>query len=152
MSYFDNKDRGRATDPMTSVDRSPAYAPNWQLNRVVSAQDSGPYTDEKLGINCNDYEHVRFSVVPYDYDPTINSSAAPGGSANPNIEVRIWSEGAGQFLKFDTAITKTGLGAGIAYMVDVPNAYGAVLFVEVTNALGGIAAIYSQGYGLNHAL
>lgn len=152
MGYYDDRDGRRKSDPMRSADRAPAHAPDWQLHRVVKAQDSSPYTDKKLGLNCGHYEKVRISVVPYDKDPIQDPTAAPGGTQNPNVEVLVWSESAQQFLSFDTAITKTGAGAGVAYMLDVDNVHGALIMIAVTNAIAGVVAISSQGYGLNQTL
>ena len=146
MGYYDPKDGRRTSNPMTSINSSPAQAPDWQLCRVVDAQDA-TFDEKKMGVNCGTYQRVRFSVVPYDKDPTIDDTAVPGGTANPDIEVLIWSESAGAFLSFDDPIIKSGAGAGTAYMVDVENANGAILLLAITNALSGdIAAISVQGH------
>jgi hypothetical protein len=151
MGYFDPRDGRRKSDPLRSLDRAPAYAPDWQLHRVTNAQDT-VFTEKKHGVNCGHYKSVRFAIVPYDNDPTRVPGATPGGSANPNVEVMIWSESAGEFLSFPTALTGTGVGAGDPYMVDVENANGAILFVAVTAAPGGVVAISAQGYEIDHTL
>lgn len=151
MGYYDDRDGRRKSDPLRSINSSPTLAPDWQLYRVVSAQDS-VFTEKKYGINCGHYKKVRFSVVPFDDDPVQNPDAAPGGSANPSIEVMIWSDSAGEFLAFPTPLTKTGAGAGVAYIVDVENAYGSILFVAITAAPGGVVAISAQGYSIDHTL
>lgn len=151
MSYFDPKDGRRKSNPMNSLDIGPACAPDWQLNRVVSAQDT-VFNVRNHGVNMGHYQTARFSIVPYDKDPTKDPTALPGGSANPNVEVMIWSESAGEFLSFPTAITKTGTGAGNAYIVDVENAKGSILLLAITNAPGGIVAVSVQGYDMNHML
>lgn len=142
------RDGRRKSDPLKSINGSPAHAPEWQLHRVVSAQDADFATRAK-GCNCSQYGRVRFSVVPYDADPTIADAAAPGGNANPNIEIRVWSEGAGAFVAMDTPKTKAGAGAGLAYTVEVDNADGAILMIAQTNGVAGISAIYVQGFDLD---
>jgi len=151
MGYYDDRDGRRKSDPLKSINTSPANSPDWHLCRVVSAQDS-VFDNQKLGINCDNYKKVRFSVVPYDNDPTEVPSAAPGGTQNPDTEIMIWAAGAQKFLSFDTAITKTGVGAGTAYIVDVDNANGSILLPAITNAISGVVAIFAQGYGLDHTL
>lgn len=151
MGYFDYVGGGRRSDPLKSKDAAPALAPDWQLNRVVSAQDVAPFTGQRAskGLNASHYEAIRFMVVPMDADPTINPSAAPGGAANPNVEVMVWSEQANTFVSLPTPITATGGGAGVAYMVDVPDANGSIIACMVTNAPGGVVAISAQGYDRN---
>ena len=39
MGYFDPRDGRRKSDPLKTLDGAPAAAPDWQLTRVVSAQD-----------------------------------------------------------------------------------------------------------------
>lgn len=147
MSYFDPADGRRRSDPLKSIDLAPAKAPDWQLNRVVATQDL-TFTDRNQGVNASQYKSLRFAIVPMDLDPTRDDAAVPGGGENPNVEARIWSEQAGAFIPFPTPITKTGAGAGTAYMLDVPNADGAIIGVFVTNAFAGseFVAISSQGY------
>lgn len=151
MGYFDPKDGRRRSDPLMSLDRAPACAPDWQLNRVVAAQDT-VFNVRNHGVNMGHYRAVRFSVVPYDKDPTKDPTALPGGSANPNVEVMIWSESAGKFLSLDNPITRSGAGAGVAYIVDVENANGSILLLSMTASPGGIVAISSQAYEMDHTL
>lgn len=148
MGYFDYEGGGRRSDPLKSLDTAPQRAPDWQLNRVVSAQDT-VFNKRTDGVNASHFDAVRFSVTPMTADPTKNPAAAPGGAANPTVEVRVWSEQAKAFVSFPTPLTKTGLGAGIPYIVDVPEANGSIVACFVTNALGGIAAIAAQGYDKN---
>lgn len=151
MGYFDIRDGRRKSDPLTTLDGAPAAAPDWQLTRVVSAQDAD-FATRAHGVNCGNYERVRFAVVPHQTDPRLGNGPGNGGTANPNVEVFVWSESAQLFVSFDTPITKSGVGAGDAYMVDVPNANGSILFLAVTNALAAIVAVSVQGYGLDHTL
>lgn len=153
MGYFDPRDGRRKSNPMASLDRAPAHAPDWQLYRMVGAQDVAPHADIRKGLNCGHYRAVRLSIVPYDKNPLLDPTAVPGGLANPNVEVFVWSESAQEFLSFDTPITAIGAGAGNAYMVDVENANGSMLFVALTNVIaGGFVAMSVQGYEIDHTL
>lgn len=153
MGYFDPKDGRRRSDPLMSLDRAPACAPDWQLYRMILAQDVAPHTDIRKGLNCGHYMKVRLAIVPWDKNPLVDPTAVRGGVANPNIEVFVWSEGAQRFLSFDTAITATGSGAGVAYTVDVENANGAILFVALTNVIAsGAIAVSAQAYEMDHTL
>lgn len=151
MSYFDGVDGRRRSDPLKSLDIAPAQAPDWQLNRVVTAQDGAPeHAVRQNGVNASHYDEIRFAVTPMDADPTSNPAAAPGGTANPTVEVRVWSEQAQSFVPFPTALTKTGLGAGTPYVIDVPAANGSIVGCFVTNdPAGEVVAIAAQGYDKN---
>lgn len=144
--YYDIARVGRRlSDPLTTLGSSPAQAPGWQLNRVVSAQDT-TFVARSASVNCHGYTSVRFAITPMTADPRTDPAAVPGGSATVAAEVRIWSEPAKAFVPLPTPITHTAGGAGVAYVVDVPNANGAILGCFVTNALGGICTIASQGF------
>lgn len=139
------KDGRRRSDPMRSLNTSPAGAPDWQLSRVASTQDT-VFNKRSSGVNAGGFSTVRFSITPMTADPTTDPAAVPGGTQNPNTEVRVWNEGAGAFVPMATPITKTGLGAGAAYVIDVPNANGSVVACFVTNAITGPVAIAAQGF------
>ncbi len=139
------KDGRRRSDPLRTLDTSPAKAPDWQLSRVVAAQDT-VFTKRQDGVNASEFSTVRFSVTPMTADPTSNSGAVPGGAANPATEIRVWSAQANAFVPMSTPITHTGAGAGVPYVIDAPNANGSILACFVTNALGGTAAIAAQGF------
>lgn len=149
MGYFDYVGGGRRSDPLKSLDISVPQSPDWQLSRVVTAQDS-LFTKKSDGVNTSHFDSVRFAVTPMDANPVKTPSAAPGGTANPNVEVRVWSEQAKAFVPFPTALTKTGLGAGSPYIIDVPEANGSIVACFVTNdPLGQFVAISVQGYDKN---
>lgn len=146
--FFDQpgRDGRRKSDPLKSLDGAPARAPDWQLNRVITTQDI-TFVKRQDGVNCGQYKTIRFNVVPFAADP--RTGGAPGGTANPNVEARVWSEAAGAFVPFDTAITKSGAGAGVAYMVDVSNANGSIVGLFVVNALAAVVAVYVQGHDID---
>lgn len=143
--YFNDVDGRRQSDPLKTTSTSPAKAPGWQLVRVVTVQDSS-FIARGAGVNAAGYSSVRFAVTPMTADPTTDPSAAPGGTQNPSTEVRVWSELAKAFVPLPTPITKTGGGAGVPYVVDVPNANGSILGCFVTSALSGVVAIAAQGF------
>lgn len=140
-----DKDGRRRSDPLKTLDTSPAKAPDWQLSRVVSAIDAD-FTKRSSGVNAGGFSSVRFSVTPMTADPTSDDDALPGGTQNPNTEVRVWSEIAKAFVAMPTPITHTGAGAGVPYVIDVPNANGSILACFVTSALAGVVAIAAQGF------
>lgn len=141
------KDGRRRSHPLRNLGSSPAKAPDWQLSRVrgSGAADS-VFTKRADGVNAGGYSSVRFAVTPMTADPTRDPAAVPGGTQNPNVEVRIWSEQAQAFVPMSTPITHTGAGAGAPYVVDVPNAEGSILACFVTSALTGVVAIAAQGF------
>lgn len=147
MSYFDTTegDGRRRSDPLKELDTAPAKAPDWQLNRVVSAQDT-TFVKRTEGVNAGGYSSVRFAVTPMTADPTRNPAAVPGGTQNPTTEIRVWSAEASAFVPMSTPITHAGAGAGAAYVVDVPNANGSILGCFITSALTGVVAISAQGF------
>lgn len=138
-------DGRRRSDPLRNPGSSPAKAPDWQLSRVRSAQDT-VFTKRADGVNAGGYSSVRFAVTPMTADPTRDPAAIPGGTQNPNTEIRVWSEQAQAFVPMSTPITHTGAGAGTPYVVDVPNAEGSILACFVTSALTGVVAIAAQGF------
>lgn len=146
--YFGIRDGRRKSDPLRSKNTSPAKAPDWQLSRVLPASQAAEtvFTKRADGVSAGEFQVVRFAVTPMTADPSKDASAVKGGSGNPNVEVRVWSEQAAAFVPMATALTKTGLGAGAAYVVDVANAYGSILACFVTNSPGGVVAISAQGF------
>lgn len=121
--------------------RSPEIAPKYSLYRdLIKTVDSGPYTEEKHGVNMADYAFANIQVL------------AGHAADNPNIQVLYWSEELGQFIPDNTALSFTGIGAGKPYEVSVKT-YGRIIFVEVTGTINGASAgikILVSGYGLNH--
>lgn len=149
QAYFHSNaivnDGRRRSDPLKSLDTAPAKAPDWQLSRVVSAQDT-VFTKRQDGVNAGGFSAVRFSVTPMTADPTRNSSAVLGGTQNPTTEIRVWSTQAKAFVPMSTPITHTGAGAGVPYVIDVPNANGSIVACFVTSAITGVVAIAAQGF------
>jgi len=149
MGFYDYVGGGRRSGPLRSLDIAPQRAPDWALNRVVS---TGPdvFTKRQDGVNGSHFDSIRFSVTPMTADPTKDPAAVAGGAANPSVEVRVWSEQAQAYVPFPTALTKTGLGAGVPYVVDVPDANGSIVACFVTNdPAGEFVAIAAQGYDKN---
>jgi len=147
MSYYN--DPTRAYIGLTTRGSSPAQAPEWQLSRVVTEQDAA-FDERTAGVNCSGYRHVRFAVTPMQSDPTTDPDAEAGGTDNPDIEIRMWSPYAKAFVPWPgEALTITGAGAGEGYIVDVPNANGAIIGCFVTNAVSGVVAIAVQGFNYN---
>lgn len=143
--YFDDVDGRRRSDPLASLNSSPAKAPDWQLSRVVTAQDA-VFTKRSDGVNAGGYSEIRFSVTPMTADPRTDPVAVTGGTGNPATEVRIWSEQAQAFVPLPTPITHAAGGAGVPYVIDVPNANGSILACFVTSAIAGVVAIAAQGF------
>ena len=147
MAYYGN--RGSiARDPDRVLSATPATAPDWALQRVVTAQDTD-FTQRSHGVAMSEYESLRFAITPMTADPLTDEEAEPGGTVAPAIEIRIWSEPAKQFVPMHTPITHEGAGAGAPYVVDVPNAKGATIGCFVTNAIDGVVTIAAQGYKLS---
>lgn len=147
MSYYGNRN-SIARNPDRELSATPAAAPGWALQRVVRAQDAD-FKRVGHGVVMSEYEKLRFAVTPMTEDPTTDESAEPGGSVNPSIEIRIWSEPAKQFVPMHDPITRAGAGAGVPFVVDVPNANGATIGCFVTNAISGFVTIAAQGYKLS---
>jgi len=121
---------------MADTKRSPDLAPEYALHRVVKADDSAAPTDKKLGMNMHSHEFANIQVVP------------SGASSNPAVEVLIWSENAGKFIKQNTALSKTGLGAGIPYEFSF-SCYGRIFFAMVTGITGGESvSVLVSGFGV----
>lgn len=148
MSYFDNVDGRRQSNPLTTTDTAPAKAPDWQLSRVASAQDT-VFNKRSEGVNAGGYQMVRFSVTPMTADPRTDLDAVAGGAGNPATEIRVWSAQAKAFVAMSTPITHTGAGAGVPYVIDVPNANGSIVACFVTSALSAVVAIAAQGFSEN---
>jgi hypothetical protein len=133
-------------DPLKTINSSPARAPDWQLSRVVSQQDAN-FAARGYGVNAGGFNAIRVAVTPMTFDPTLDPTAVPGGTANPSVEVRLWSEQAQAFIPMPAPVTRSGAGVGTPYVFDVPNANGSILGVFVTNNIGGhFVAISVQGY------
>jgi hypothetical protein len=146
MTYYNDIRRGlRRTDALTTLSTSPAKAPDWQLNRVVSAEDTD-FTKRSDGANASGCASVRFAVTPMTADPTSDSEAEPGGSGDPDVSIYVWSEQAKTFVALPIPITATGAGAGVPYVIDVPTANGSIVACFVTNDPGGVVAIAAQGF------
>lgn len=146
-AYYEHRN-SIARNPDRELSATPAAAPGWSLQRVVTAQDAD-FERVGLGVVTSEYEKLRFAITPMTADPTVNESAEPGGTVNPSIEIRIWSEPAKQFVPMHTPITRAGAGAGVPYVVDVPNANGATIGCFVTNAISGVVTIAAQGFKLS---
>ena len=144
------RDGRRRSDPLKSVDKSPAVAPDWQLYRIVGSPDPTVVTNEGLALNAGHYNRLRVMVEPYT-NRTLTSQA--GVASNPNVEIQYWSENAKEFVSPNPVIQKTGLGVGLGYTFDV-EVHGGKLLVKLTNATNGseVIAIYTQGYELDHSL
>lgn len=115
-------------------------APDYGLHRkkLVTA-DTGTITNKKRGINCGSYRFANIQVVPYT------------GTPNPTVEVLFWSEKASKFIHANTALSKTGIGAGVPYEFTV-ECNGRLMFVFVTGTLTGGVDVYVSGYGMDHTL
>jgi len=147
MSYYGNRN-SIARNPDRELSATPAAAPDWALNRVVTAQDAD-FARRGHGVAISEYEKLRFAVTPMTANPMTDESAEPGGAGNPSIEIMIWSEPAKRFVPMHTPITRAGAGAGVPFVVDVPNANGATIGCFVTNAISGVVTIASQGFKLS---
>jgi hypothetical protein len=143
--FFSNLDGRRRSDPRTTLDVSPAKAPDWQLSRVVSAADAA-YTKRTEGVNAGGFTGVRFSVVPMTADPRTSPAAVVGGLANPATEIRVWSDESRTFVPMSTPIAHTAAGVGVPHVIDVPNANGSIVACFVTSTPAGVVAISAQGY------
>lgn len=149
MGYFDYVGGGRRSDPLRSLDIAPQRAPDWALNRVVTAQDVAPHSLRSKGVNGSHFDSLRFAVTPMTADPTKDPAAVAGGAGNPAVEIMVWSEQAQLFLPFPSPLTHAAGGAGVPYIVEVPEANGSIVACLVTSAPGGVVAISVQGYDKN---
>lgn len=114
--------------------------------RVVKANDGASvFQNVYNGVNCQDYDFLRLFVVPYTANPTANDAAVPGGAANPTLTVMVWCEAAQTFVQFGTNLTKTGVGAGLPYSLDVPNAKGSIILPAIS-ALTGVCVVSACGF------
>jgi hypothetical protein len=121
---------------MVDTKRSPDLAPEYSYHRVVTADDSAAPTDKKLGMNMHAHEFANIQVIP------------SGATSNPAVEVLFWSDVAGKFIKQNTALTKTGLGAGTPYEFSF-SCYSRIIFVMVTGILGGEnVKVLVSGFGV----
>jgi hypothetical protein len=117
---------------MESTTLAPLTKP---YRKGVAANDTLPVTDERLGLNCGNYESVHINVLP-------------SGGANPNVAVLYWSPQAGAFIAENPALTRAGIGADTPYTFTVlPK--GRAIFVAVTGGLGGGKVdIETSAYGI----
>lgn len=122
---------------MAYATSSPQKAPYYVLHRKdVSAADSGSITDRKRGMNMSNYEYAHIQVVP-------------DTGVNPDVAILWWSEAAGKFVQEHTAITKSGVGAGVAYEFTV-EPRGRIMFVSVTAVASSTVSIYVSGFNVVH--
>jgi hypothetical protein len=110
-------------------------APDSKLYRTVAANDAGPFTDKKQGLNCGQYNRLSVEV-------------APSGGDNPTVEVLVWSEAAGAFVKTNPAFTKTGLGVNTPYVFTF-DCDGRIVFIAVNSGAGvGETKIATSGFDM----
>jgi len=119
-----------------SITAAPDYG---QHRKEVAVADSGSIDNKKRGINCGSYRVANIQVVPIT------------AAGNPDVEVLFWSEKAGKFIRAHTALTKTGVGAGVPYEFTV-ECNGRIMFVFVTGTLTGGVDVYVSGFEMDHTL
>lgn len=138
-------DRNRKWNPNTTIGGAIPNAPDWQLCRVVSDQDDA-FNARGVGVNASGFAQLRFAITPMQADPTTDPDAEPGGTADPAIEIRVWSSMARAFVPFAEPLVFSSAGAGEPYVIDVPNANGSIVGCFITNAITGVVAIAVQGH------
>lgn len=110
---------------------SPTKAPQFTLHRTVAnAADTLPAglpTKASAGMNLAGYERALIQVVPKTGTPT------------PDIEVYVWSQDAGKFVKYSTAKAFSAPAANTPYTAEI-DALDAIIWVAVT---AGLAASQS---------
>lgn len=103
---------------------SPASAPKFTHHRLleVNPDGAGAVTPASRGMNMAGFEVAHIQVIP-------------STGITPTAEVLFWSEAANKFVSEQTAISKAGPGAGIAFEFTVA-VQGRVIFVKVTGTIG----------------
>jgi len=122
---------------MTYATSSPQKAPDYVAHRLaIGVPDSGTINNKQVGMNMSNYEYAHIQVIPQ-------------AGVNANVAVLWWSDAAGKFIQEHTAITKTGVGAGIAYEFTV-EPRGRIMFVSVTAVATSTVDIYVSGFNVIH--
>lgn len=110
----------------------PYPTPKYEQHRtVVSAVDSAAPTNKNEGVNFAGFDTALIQVVPT-------------GTADPSVEVMIWSEAAQSFISSAPKLEFSGLGADKAYEISVP-AHGRILWVGVTALTIGSLTLHVSG-------
>jgi len=125
-------------------------SPNYQLYRVISAADSGPFTNKGDGINLAEHRLANIQVVPID-DTVIEGAGI--GASDPDVEVYFWNDTLGQYIQANPDISRAGIGAGVPYEFDV-EVKGRYMFVALSSAPAGgeAVAIFVAGYDTAHTM
>ena len=117
-----------------STKKSPEYV---LYRDGLTGVDAAPaLADEANSVNTSHYKYTNIQVIP-------------SGGANPDVEVRWWSEEAGVFIKEHTAITKVGIGANTPFEFTV-NSLSRKMMVVVTTLAAGSVKILISGAELLH--
>jgi hypothetical protein len=123
---------------------SPKRAPDYNLIRFVTANDSigTGYKTKGAGCNWGNFLNGNIQVVP------INTADAKllteplgdlvaGATSNPALAIRYWNEDLQMYVPHNPAQTIAAAGAGLAYEATLPPVNGRMIFLEVT---GGVTA------------
>jgi len=107
---------------MADTKRSPAEAPEFNLHRVVVADDVADITEKAQGMNMKGYKRAVIQAVP-------------SGGANPTLKVLSWSDEAGKFISTGaTTYGAAGANTPSQFALDVDSC---IILVAVTAGTGG---------------
>lgn len=112
-----------------SVTNTPKYSPH----RIdIAAADGAASSNERDGLNFAGYDTACFQIVPSE-------------TADPSVEIMVWSEAAEKFISANPAASHSGLGAGVPFeLTEV--AAGRKFWVRVTSLAAGTVSIYAAGH------
>lgn len=149
------RDGRRKSDPLRNPQTGPTIAPEYHLNRLVTANDAaagtGQLTTKAHGINCDAARYVGLIVTPLTTPAQIDEEAPALGSSTVVIEILFWNPILKRFVNEYPLVTFTGgAGESFAYSFD---AKGRHCFVRVTGVAGGEAvAIHATTYDIDRTL
>ena len=119
---------------MTTKLTAPLSSPNFRVYREnITVSDSGPYTNEKRGLNCDSYSRLLVQV-------------APKTNANPTVKVYFWNSAKNSFVYSHIACSNNGPGVAKDFSIDVLNRR---VFLELSGSLVGGVDILVAGDSSN---
>jgi hypothetical protein len=149
MGFYDQpgRDGRRRSDPLRQLSTNPAMAPEWQLVRIVTADDDATSKgDRSNGVNFGNYRFGHFQIVPLATNDLVTPVA---GTADPAVELLVWCPILGAFISTSTKLEFAGLGAGVPFRISA-NVEGQIIMPSITSTESApeVVAIYASGFNV----
>lgn len=111
-----------------SVNRSPNFSHH---RRNITAADTIANVPKTHGAVMEGYSQALIHVVP-------------GAGTSLSVQVFVWCEAADEFIRTNSATTKTGLGNGVPYAFNFA-ARGQTIFVALTGTINDACNVWVTG-------